>query len=147
MSRRRYVPNNPPQVRARQVTQDNLRDLFHWISAGKIYYRPALPGEDGPQPGGITLFTARGHEVALVGDWVVRSGEVDWSAVRGGDFAGQYEEVPGGEAEEHCCGKVYFCPAAGETECPDHSGFDRCCSNPARHRPVAVTGEGGRLLG
>lgn len=143
MGRRRYVPKNPPQVRAQQVTEENVRELLHWIAAGKIYYRPAAPGwRDGAEYGGITLFTERGHQVARFGDWIVRTGESGWSVVKAEDFAGEYLEVPIGEAEEHCCEKVYFCPAAGETECPDHSGFDRCCDNPGRHRPVAIVGEG-----
>lgn len=30
-----------------------------------------------------------------------------------------------------CCGRTYYCPTAGETECLLHGGFDICCDDPA----------------
>jgi hypothetical protein len=32
-----------------------------------------------------------------------------------------------------CCPDAFYCPTAGETECPRHGGFDVCCAHPARH--------------
>lgn len=35
-----------------------------------------------------------------------------------------------------CCPDAYFCPTAGETECPRHGGFDVCCDKTAAHVPI-----------
>jgi hypothetical protein len=40
------------------------------------------------------------------------------------------------EDEMPCCPDVYFCPTAGELECPRHGGFDVCCDQPGKHEPV-----------
>lgn len=29
--------------------------------------------------------------------------------------------------------RLYWCPTAGENECPDCGGFDVCCDSPQRH--------------
>lgn len=34
-----------------------------------------------------------------------------------------------------CCPDVYYCPAAGELECPRHGGFTTCCERPDAHIP------------
>jgi hypothetical protein len=34
------------------------------------------------------------------------------------------------------CSDRYFCPTAGDIECPRHSGFATCCNRPRRHVPV-----------
>lgn len=35
------------------------------------------------------------------------------------------------------CTGPYVCPTSGDVECcPEHSGFDHCCDQPALHRPV-----------
>lgn len=36
------------------------------------------------------------------------------------------------------CGDLYFCPTAGDIECPRHSGFTTCCNRPRRHLPVTA---------
>lgn len=33
--------------------------------------------------------------------------------------------------------QIYWCPTAGQFECPDCDGFDVCCDRPARHRSAA----------
>jgi hypothetical protein len=40
------------------------------------------------------------------------------------------------EVAETCCAP-YWCPTAGEIECPRHGGFDTCCAAPELHVPVA----------
>lgn len=35
-----------------------------------------------------------------------------------------------------CCPDAYYCPTAGETECPHHGGFTTCCAHPGRHIPM-----------
>lgn len=35
-----------------------------------------------------------------------------------------------------CCPDAYWCPAALETECPRHGGFDVCCDQIAHHVPL-----------
>ncbi|WP_431897255.1 hypothetical protein [Nonomuraea sp. bgisy101] len=36
------------------------------------------------------------------------------------------------------CPDVYYCPRAGEVECPRHSGFDVCCDALDQHIPIRV---------
>lgn len=40
------------------------------------------------------------------------------------------------EAHPPCCDKVYWCPMVGAVECPDHGGFDVCCTRPDLHDPL-----------
>lgn len=35
--------------------------------------------------------------------------------------------------EPSCCPDAYWCPRAGEVECPRHGGFDVCCRRPDAH--------------
>jgi hypothetical protein len=35
-----------------------------------------------------------------------------------------------------CCPDAYYCPTAGETECPRHGGFDVCCDGNRPHVPI-----------
>lgn len=35
-----------------------------------------------------------------------------------------------------CCPDAYYCPVAGETECPRHGGFDVCCDRVREHVPM-----------
>ncbi|GAA3423621.1 hypothetical protein GCM10018953_08040 [Streptosporangium nondiastaticum] len=37
------------------------------------------------------------------------------------------------------CSDIYYCPRAGEVECPRHSGFDVCCDAVEQHTPIHVT--------
>lgn len=34
-----------------------------------------------------------------------------------------------------CCPEAYFCPTAGEMECPRHGGFTICCNRTDKHEP------------
>lgn len=36
------------------------------------------------------------------------------------------------------CSDMYYCPAAGDVECPQHSGFDVCCDRPDEHVALPV---------
>lgn len=39
---------------------------------------------------------------------------------------------------DDCCGTgIYWCPTAGEFQCPTHSGHDTCCDRPEHHTPLA----------
>lgn len=35
-----------------------------------------------------------------------------------------------------CCPDAYYCPAAGQTECPRHPGFTLYCEHPHGHIPM-----------
>lgn len=37
-----------------------------------------------------------------------------------------------------CCPDAYWCPTAGETECPRHGGFTTCCAYTDRHQPMDI---------
>lgn len=37
-----------------------------------------------------------------------------------------------------CCPDAYWCPTAGETECPRHGGFTTCCAHIDQHQPMNI---------
>ncbi|MEV7907829.1 hypothetical protein [Streptomyces anulatus] len=37
------------------------------------------------------------------------------------------------------CPDIYYCPRAGEVECPRHSGFDVCCDALEQHILIRAT--------
>lgn len=42
---------------------------------------------------------------------------------------------------DDCCGTgIYWCPTAGEFQCPTHGGHDTCCDHPERHTPLSRFG-------
>jgi hypothetical protein len=46
------------------------------------------------------------------------------------------EKAWAGVVRDCRCPDQYFCPSAGEVECPRHGGFGTCCAHPDGHRPL-----------
>lgn len=51
--------------------------------------------------------------------------------------------IGAGEGASCCGASIYWCPVAGEFECPTHGGFAVCCDNPEAHVPVSPVIGGG----
>jgi hypothetical protein len=50
----------------RELTPDNIHELFGWIESGKPHYAPGMVVD------GLSVFGAEGRQVALFGDSIVR---------------------------------------------------------------------------